>query len=177
MHRMGMVRSGSVFAALLIGVGLLAGCGDDGGQTFMEIQPQIRGVVDLDDVEMEGGDDIAFVFVIESDMISPEVRAKWTVQNREIFIDMYLMRQSDYDPELSPPEQTNIFWTSVPDIGPEFGERRVSSITLHPCVYNDADPPACRPEGAWVVLFHNALLKTPANRTFVSLTVNLRYFQ
>lgn len=177
MRWMGITASGSVFAVLLLGVGLFAGCGDEGGQSFMEIEVRTKSVANFDDKLMEGGDVLVFPFIIESDMISPEIRANWTVLNREIYIDMYVLPQSDYNPELLPPEQPNIFWTSVPQIGPEFGERRGTSIILHPCTFDDADPPVCRPEGAWVVLFYNAELRTAANKSDVFATVDLRYFQ
>jgi hypothetical protein len=177
MRRMGIVRSASIFAALLLGVGLLAGCSDEGGQSFMEVEPTSTGVAIFDDVLMEGGEQLRFYFNIASDMISPEIRANWTVINREIFIDMYLILRSDYKPELLPPDQPKIFWSSVPELGPEFGDRRGTSIILHPCEFDMSDPPVCRPEGAWVILFYNPQLRTPVNRSAVSATVNLRFFQ
>jgi hypothetical protein len=175
---MSLPRPSRFLTAALLGTTLLAsGCSEEGSSTFMEIEPQSQVVASVNDVLMEGQNLLTYSFNITGDMRHPELRADWTVLNREIFIDMYLMRADAYVDSLTPPEQTDIFWTSVPQEGPLFGDRRGSSIILHPCAYDTSDPPQCLPQGEWIVLFFNDNVRTPNTRTEMSATVVLRYFQ
>lgn len=168
----------NLFVVALLGSTLLwSGCSEDSASSFQEIEPRLDPVLVLDDFLMQGGQKREAFFTITSDMKHPELRANWTVLNREVFIDMYVVRAEDYDPNVPPPQQPRIFWSSVPEEGPLYGDRRGSAIILHPCAYDNSPVPACRPEGNWVVLFYNDNLATPATRTEVSATVNLRYFQ
>jgi len=179
MPRMSVVRRSSKIAAslLVLGAVLLSGCSEDGSSGFMEIEPQNVPVSIFDDQIMEGGQWRFDYFDITGDMIHPEVRSTWTVINRQVFIDMYVFRASDYDPALRPDEQANVFWSSVPLEGPEFGDRRGTQVILHPCIYNTETPPRCRPDGQWVVVFFNNNEAIPAKRTSLSATVNLRFFK
>jgi hypothetical protein len=176
---MSVSRPSLLVVAMLLGSSLLwSGCSENGGSSFMEIAPRTDPVAEVNDRVMEGGQWLAFFFNISGDMGHPELRANWTVLNREVYIDMYLMQAADYDPNLPPDEQSNIFWTSVPQEGPLFGDRRGSAIVLHPCVEYDASPePVCRPEGSWVVLFYNDNIRALPYRTELSASVYLRYFQ
>ena len=180
MPRMSQVRLFSKTAAvvLVLGATLLTGCSEDSSSGFQEILPQTTAIAVFDDLIMSGGDWKADYFDITGDMVHPEVRSNWTVLNREVFIDMYLFRASDYDPNLPPDEQADkVFWSSVPIDGPQFGDRRGTQIILHPCVYNTETPPRCRPDGQWVVVFYNDNEAILVKRTSLSATVNLRFFK
>jgi len=176
---MTVVRKISGLAGILAlpGLVLLAGCSEDANSSFMEVAPQITPIAVFDDLIMSGGQWRADYFTITGDMKHPEVRSNWTVLNREVFIDMYLFRALDYDPNLAPTQQANVFWSSVPVDGPEFGDRRGTQIILHPCVYNSETPPRCLPDGQWVVVFFNDNENILAKRTSLSATVNLRFFK
>ena len=179
MSRMSFVRHSVQFAAALLLMGSLfwSGCSEDGNSGFMEIVPQTVGITVFDNLILEGGKWRDDYFEITGDMLHPEVRSNWTVLNREVFIDMYLFRASDYDPNVRPDQQPNVFWSSVPVEGPEFGDRRGTQIILHPCVYNTETPPRCRPDGQWVVVFFNDNEAILSKRSSVSATVNLRFFK
>ena len=56
------------------------------------------------------------------------------------------------------------FWSSVPEEGPNFGERRPTLIHLHP------EP------GAWMVIFYNPNVVSPATRALLSATVEYSYY-
>jgi hypothetical protein len=178
MPRMSRVRRIPGVARLLAlsSLVLLAGCSEDASSGFMEVEPQFSPITVFDDLIMRGGDQKVAYFDIATDMVHPEVRSNWTVLNREVFIDMYLFRATDYDPNL-PPDVQDFFWSSVPAEGPLFGDRRGTQIILHPCVYDNESPPRCRPEGQWVVVFYNDNEDIFAKRTSLSATVNLRFFK
>jgi len=176
MHR--RFRTAWILLAGLLGSALVtSGCSENGGSTFMEIEPHYLSVASLDKVVMMGGNWRQYYFDIAGDMIHPEVRSRWTVLNREVFIDMYLFRADTYDPTKPPTQQAETFWTSVPQEGPLYGDRRGTEIILHPCVYDTATPPVCRPDGQWVVVFYNDNVATPTTRTELSANVEVRYFK
>jgi hypothetical protein len=178
MPRLTDIQKLSKYAAvLLLGQLLWSGCSEDGNSSFMEIEPQVNSVAVIDRGILAGGQWRAIFFDITGDMVQPSVHSNWTVITRELFIDMYLFRASDYDPGLPPNTQPKAFWKSVPDVGPIYGPRRGSQVTLNPCVYNTETPPQCRPEGQWVVVFYNDNQPIPAKRATYSANVSVRFFK
>ena len=130
-----------------LGVGLLvvAAWGVSGCQsetpTFGRVEKLEVVIADFEDFELPGQDRLAYQGEVLAGMTHPEFIVRWTNTTRDVVVDLYIVRLEDYDPDLPPNQQPNVFWTSARPEG-SFGDPPTTAH-VHP------EP------GTWVIFFFN----------------------
>jgi hypothetical protein len=151
--------------ALLAAALALAGCGEDTATTFARIENKTETIADFQRFQIQGLERLEYRASVPADVLHPEFLISWTNLARDIEVDVYVVREEDYLPDIPPSGLAPVFWTSVPQVGPLFGDRRPTLIHLHP------EP------GNWVIVFYNPNQRQPNTRAILSATIELSYFK
>jgi hypothetical protein len=147
----------------LLGGALFVGCEDPA--TFSEPERRSQIIVDLEDVELLGQQQLVFRATVlpEPEMVHPHFEGRWTFADNEKPIDFYVIPAADYIQGQLPPAQTGIFWSSVQNA--VVGQQRATGMHLHPA------------PGDWVIVLFNALPFGPTTRARFSSEVDLTFFK
>lgn len=148
---------------LLLGVWALAGCGEN--PVFGRIEKKVDVVANVDDQQLRGQERLVFRVTVSANLIHPEFHLRWTNLNTESNVDVYVLPDSSYYPDVPPQDLEHVLWTSVPPDGANFGDRS-SSIQVHPA------------PGEWVLFFFNPA-DAGVRALYADLTaeIQLTYFQ
>ncbi len=150
-------------AGLLVTV--VAGCGEDTPTTFARIENKVETIANFQRFQIQGKERLEYRTNAQTGLLHVEFLINWTDLTRDIEVDVYVVRDADYDASKPPDQLTEVFWTSVPTEGPQFGERRPTLIHLHPT------------PGDWVIVFYNPNDRNPSTRASLSATIELSYFK
>jgi hypothetical protein len=130
-----------------LGIGLLvatccvlSGCQSE-SPTFGRVEKREVIIADFEDLELPGQARLAYQAEVLDGMTHPEFIVRWTNTTRDVVVDLYIVRLEDYDPDLPPNAQPNMFWTSARAEG-SFGDPQTHAH-VHP------EP------GTWVIFFFN----------------------
>ena len=162
-----MLRIRTLFACSVLLLALiLVGCSNENSE-FQDILAVDDEIADFERLRLPGQSRVMLKVVeVTGDMIHPEFIARWTNLKREIEVDFYVLRLEDFDdPEKHPSQYENVFWSSLPSDGVVFGDRRPTTIHLHPS------------PGRWVMFFFNPADRAPGTEAELSADVRLSYFR
>ena len=160
-----LLKTWSLLGLLAWGLAL-PGCGNDSSPTFARIENVVETIADFRRFQLQGQERLEYQTTVKPGLLHVEFLMNWTNLTRDIEVDVYVVRNEDYVATVPPAQLGKVFWTSVPQEGPQFGDRRPTLIHLHPS------------PGDWVIVFFNPKAAgNPANRATLSATVQLSYFK
>lgn len=139
----------------------LMGCNNN-TTGFARVEEITETVARFERLNLEGRQRVEYQVTVGT-QTHPEVMINWTNLNREIEVEVYVVLLAKYDPNVNPATLKH-FWSSVPEVGPNFGDRRPTLINLHPEV------------GTYVVVFYNPNDRSPSTRATLSATIEYSYY-
>jgi hypothetical protein len=132
--------------------------------TIAELQKVVDQFVDIRNVVVPGQGRLVFTVTVPGDAIHPHLEGRWTVNNVERPVDLYVFRQGTYDGN-QPPSGQDHYWTSEPPAGSGIGQERNLELHIHPS------------PGEWTLVFFNPGTNPLTTRTELSAELQVNYWR